>query len=96
MPEVQTLAGPRFAQYSALIQAALNGLGIGLVPALLVQGEIAEGALMSPCGTPVRVDQGHYLCYRADRLDLPAFAVFREWILQEGRKSRGAHSADWD
>lgn len=92
VPEVQTLAGPRFAQYSALIQAALSGLGIGLVPRLLVQGELAEGALLSPCGTPVAVDQGHYLCYRPDRLELPPFQAFREWIMEEGRKSRGVET----
>ena len=89
VPEVQTLAGPRFAQYSALIQAALNGLGIGLVPRLLVQEELAEGSLLIPCGTPVSLDQGHYLCYRPDRLELPAFAAFREWIMNEGKLSRG-------
>jgi DNA-binding transcriptional LysR family regulator len=89
VPEVQTLAGPRFAQYSALIQAALNGLGIGLVPELLVQNEVAEGLLVSPCGSPVHVDQGHYLCYRPDRLDQAAFAAFRAWILEEGARSRG-------
>ena len=86
--EVQTTAGPRFAQYSALIQAALNGLGVGLVPRLLVQDELADGSLASPCGKPVLVDQGHYLCYRPDRLELPAFAAFREWLLAEGRASR--------
>lgn len=87
--EAQTMAGPRFAQYSALIQAALNGLGIGLVPRLLVQQELADGSLESPCGRAVLVDQGHYLCFRPDRLELPAFAAFREWVLTEGRKSRG-------
>ena len=92
VPEVQTVAGPRFAQYSALIQAALNGLGIGLVPKLLVQEEFAEGSLLSPCGTPVGVNQGHYLCYRPDRLDLPAFAAFRAWLLDEGQKSRGVEA----
>ncbi len=48
VPEVQIVAGPRFAQYSALIQAALNGLGIGLVPKLLVQEELAEGLAAEP------------------------------------------------
>lgn len=90
VPEVQTAAGPRFAQYSALIQAALNGLGIGLVPRLLVQEELADGSLASPCGQPVLVDQGHYLCYRPDRLELPAFATFRAWLLDEGKRSRGS------
>ncbi len=90
VPEMHTLAGPRFAQYSSLIQAALSGLGIGLVPALLVQTEFAEGSLVNPFADPIVVDQGHYLCYRPDRLELPAFAAFRQWLLLEGARSRSA------
>jgi len=90
--EIQTLAGPRFAQYSSLIQAALNGLGIGLVPRLLVQEELAEGVLQMPCGNPVMLDQGHYLCYRPDRMNLPAFTAFREWLLAQGQASRGTET----
>ena len=41
-------AGPRFAQYSAIIQAARSGLGIGLVPRILVEDELAGGDLYSP------------------------------------------------
>ncbi|MCS4510298.1 LysR substrate-binding domain-containing protein [Xylophilus ampelinus] len=89
VPEAQAVAGPRFAQYSALIQAALNGLGIGLVPRLLVEDELREGSLLSPCGAPVSIDQGHYLCYRPDRLEPPAFAAFRAWLLTEGRRAGG-------
>ncbi|WP_198971701.1 LysR substrate-binding domain-containing protein [Xylophilus sp. ASV27] len=89
VPEIHTTAGPRFAQYSALIQAVQSGLGLGLVPRVLVEAELAEGTLRLPCGEPVTVDQGHYLCYRADRLHLPAFAAFREWVLGEGARSQG-------
>ena len=88
VPETQTIAGPRFAQYASLIQAAVNGLGIGLVPRILVQDELAEGTLLIPCGSPILVDQGHYLCYRSDRLTLPGFAVFRAWVLEQGIASR--------
>lgn len=87
--ETHTIAGPRFAQYSSLIQAVQSGLGLGLVPRLLVLDELAEGSLRIPCGAPVSVDQGHYLCYRADRLHLPAFAAFRSWLLAQGKMSRG-------
>lgn len=87
--EVHTLSGPRFVQYSSLIQAILSGLGIGLVPRILVQGELAEGTLVIPCGDPVMVDQGHYFCYRPDRLTMPGFKVFREWLLEQGVASRG-------
>ena len=53
----------------------------------MVPDELTDGSLLSPCGTSVRVDQRHYLCYRSDRLDLPTFVAFREWILDEGSKS---------
>ena len=71
-------------------QAARSGLGIGLVPRILVEDELAGGDLYSPCGASVVVDQGHYLCVRPDRLDLPAFGVFREWLLEQGALSREA------
>ena len=81
--ELLTLPGPRFAQYSALIQAVLSGLGIGLVPRLLVQDELAAGSLCIPCGDAMTFDQGHYLCYRPDRHDVPVFHAFRAWVLRE-------------
>ncbi len=81
--ELLMMPGPRFAQYSALIQAVLSGLGIGLVPRLLVQDELTAGALRIPCGEPMTFDQGHYLCYRPDRQDVPVFHAFRAWVLRE-------------
>ncbi|WP_028536990.1 LysR substrate-binding domain-containing protein [Paludibacterium yongneupense] len=80
---IDTLAGPRFAQYSAAIQAAVSGLGIALVPRMLVLDELAQGVLHCHCGEPVLVDQGHYLCFRPDRLETPAFSAFRAWIGRE-------------
>lgn len=82
--EVHTLAGPRFAQYSALIQAAVSGLGVGLVPRILVLDELSQGSLVVPCGEAAHIDQGHYLCFNANRLELPVFASFRDWILEQG------------
>ena len=76
-----TQEGPRFAQYSAIIQAALSSLGVALVPMVLVQEELASGSLVRPCGDPVAVGQGHYLCYRAESLALPRVATFRAWVL---------------
>ncbi len=77
-------AGPRFAQYSALIQAARCGLGLAFVPLVLVEDELASGALSAPLGDAIAVEHGHYLCYRPDRMQWPAFAALREWLLREG------------
>ncbi|ABE46246.1 transcriptional regulator, LysR family [Polaromonas sp. JS666] len=90
--DVHTLAGPRFAQYSALIQAVLSGLGIGLVPKILIEEELAEKRAIA-LGEVVVMDQGHYLCFMPNRLDRPIFAAFRTWILQEGKGSLSSDTA---
>jgi LysR family transcriptional regulator, glycine cleavage system transcriptional activator len=84
--ESSTLSGPRFAQYSAIIQASLSGLGISLVPRVLVEEELEVGKLVT-VGVPVSLEQGHYLCFDDSRLERPIFAAFRSWMLaQSGAK----------
>ena len=80
-------SGPRFAQYSAVIQAVVSGLGIGLVPRILVHEELMGSLVSVPCGDDIMVDQGHYLCFKAERTELPVLAAFRGWILAQARRS---------
>lgn len=73
--------GPRFAQYSAVIQAVVSGLGVAVVPHILVTEELANGTIvLPPCGVPMTMAQGHYLCFRPDRGEIPALAEFRRWL----------------
>ncbi|PAK11345.1 LysR substrate-binding domain-containing protein [Burkholderia ubonensis] len=83
--QMNALAGPRFEQYSVLIQAAQAGLGIALVPRFLILDNLAAGTLVEPFDAPVDVDaQGHYLCYAPERLETSeALRRFREWMLDE-------------
>ena len=78
--ETRILSGPRFAEYSAVIQAVLSGLGVGLVPRILVEEELYQGRAIA-FGESISVDQGHYFCFAADRLERPAFTAFRSWLL---------------
>lgn len=84
MNEIQILSGPRFAQYSAIIQAVLSGLGVGIVPNVLIEQELQEGRVVA-FGSPVDGGQGHYLCFRQERLERPVFAAFRS--LAAGRRT---------
>ncbi len=83
LEEIQILSGPRFVQYSAIIQAVLSGLGVGLVPRIFVEDEL-QGGQAVVFGDPIDVDQGHYLCYNAKRLERPVFSAFRDWLLEQG------------
>ena len=84
--ETQALFGPHFAQYSAVIQAVLSRLGIGLVPRFLVENQIQEGRIVV-ISTLIDEAQGHYLCYRSERIERPVFSTFRAWLLEQGGRS---------
>ncbi|WP_322064330.1 LysR substrate-binding domain-containing protein [Burkholderia ubonensis] len=77
-------SGPRFEQYSVLIQAAQTGLGLALVPVFLIGTLIDTALLVQPIDAPVELDnQGHYLCCTTDRLGTSsALRRFREWMLE--------------
>ena len=85
--QARVAAGPRFAQYSAIIQAARSGWASAWCRASWWRTNWLA-VTCTACGASVVVDQGHYLCVRPDRLDLPAFGVFREWLLEQGALSR--------
>lgn len=80
--EEETRDGPRFTQYSAVIQAAMSGLGVGLVPRILVSNELEEGRVIA-FSRFCYEDQGHYLCFRADKLERPALTAFRSWLHEQ-------------
>ncbi|KAG0185750.1 hypothetical protein DFQ28_008822 [Apophysomyces sp. BC1034] len=80
------LPGPRFAQYSAIVQAVRSGLGVGLVPQIIVEDELADGSVLS-LHPALDLDIGHYLCFRPDRLERPIFVAFHDWILGRGGRA---------
>lgn len=80
--EEKTQRGLRFAQYSAVIQAVMSGLGIALVPRFLVNAQLQDGraiAFSSFCYE----DQGHYICFRTEKLERPILSAFRLWLREQ-------------
>ncbi|MBS1227363.1 MAG: Transcriptional regulator, LysR family [Proteobacteria bacterium] len=80
--EEETQQGPRFTQYSAVIQAVMSGLGVALVPRVLVTTQLQEGRVLvfsSFCYER----QGHYLCFRPDKLERPVLSAFRSWLHEQ-------------
>lgn len=70
-------------QFSMMIQAAIAGLGVALLPSYLARPEIAEGRL-APILRPEVPGEGAYWLAWPDRRDAdPALARFRAWIAAE-------------
>ena len=72
-------SGPGFELTAHLIQAVVAGIGIGLVPRILVQDEIRAGTLVT-LFEPMESGSGYYLAYANRYQNLPSLMAFSEWL----------------
>ncbi len=79
------MAGPRYEQFSMQAAAAAAGLGVALMPTLLVEEELASGALVPACKER-RPGRGYYLVRPDLGEEPPALRRFRAWLLEEVRR----------
>jgi DNA-binding transcriptional LysR family regulator len=78
--EPTALPGPAFDQFTTMIQAALHGLGVALLPDYLTQTERAAGQLVSASDAAPVTLGAYVLVWPADRAVSPALAAFRDWL----------------
>jgi DNA-binding transcriptional LysR family regulator len=74
--------GPSFELTSHLIQAVRAGIGIGLVPRILVADELANSELIS-LDLPFASQRSYYLTYPPRNEMLPSLIAFRTWLLEQ-------------
>jgi LysR family glycine cleavage system transcriptional activator len=75
------LSGPRYELFSMTTAAAIHGLGVALVPRLLIEDELARGDLVVACDRALRDERAYYLVTPV-RGDAPsALGLFREWLV---------------
>jgi len=83
--------GPRFEQFHMVIQAAIAGLGLALLPRFLIQDELTSGRLVVAVDHPVESgDHAYYLVHPARKTDLRRVVLFREWLLEQCGNEAGA------
>lgn len=81
---LDVLRGPKFDQFQSVVQAVIAGLGVALVPKVLVEQEIARGTLTQPLGAAlgVTIERGYWLCYPDTHAQLGTLRSFCRWLLQ--------------
>lgn len=70
-----------FEQFSTIAQAAVAGLGAGLLPKFLISRELAQNELEIIVDEPLQSDYGYYLISPNDQFDYEPAVAFRTWIL---------------
>jgi LysR family glycine cleavage system transcriptional activator len=76
--------GPRFEHHQRALAAAIAGLGVAVLPAFVVDDELAKGRVVEAFAqSRVRTGKGYWLAYPERRATLPALRAFRAWLLRE-------------
>ena len=76
----QALSGPRYELFSMTAAAATHGLGVALVPRLLIEAELARGDLVVACNKPLKGERSYYLVTPERGEDKPALLAFGLWL----------------
>ncbi|WP_180862829.1 LysR substrate-binding domain-containing protein [Cupriavidus pauculus] len=73
--------GTQYNLVTFALKAAEAGLGAALVPDYAVADSLREGRVVQLNRASVPSRRGYYLIRRADRADVPAVKVLREWLM---------------
>jgi len=76
----RALDGPRYELFSMLAQAATLGMGVALIPPLLIEAELASGQLVVACPRALPGERAYYLVQPAQQAPSPALAAFGAWL----------------
>ncbi len=81
------LAGPRYELFSMTAAAAVHGLGVALVPRLLVEQELQQGELCAACVRQPAGERAYYLVTPERGEQRAALAHFQRWLLDKAAPS---------
>ena len=78
---INGVTGPRYELFSMLIDAAIAGLGMALVPRIYVEAELATGVLVTPWHPQAAINKRFVLITQATAD--PVLQAFAGWLLAE-------------
>jgi DNA-binding transcriptional LysR family regulator len=88
------MVGARFELFTMLAQAAMQGLGVALIPPMLIEEELASGRLIAPVVHRYVSEKAYYLIYPEHETETTPLAEFREWLVGEAARYRGEYGLE--
>jgi DNA-binding transcriptional LysR family regulator len=86
-PDLRPRKVTRIDYYTLVLRAAISGHGLALVPAQLVEGELASGQLVNPAGLGYEAQDSYWFTVPTDRKASAALTAFRCWLEDQVRRS---------
>jgi LysR family transcriptional regulator, glycine cleavage system transcriptional activator len=81
------ITGTSFTDTNALMEAAVAGQGIALGRLSFTRSDILAGKLVRLSEHSLRVSYCHYAVYPISSESNPALAAFRDWLVEEARRT---------
>ncbi len=79
--DICAVNGARYELFTMLIEAAIAGLGVALIPRYMVKNHLDNGKLQIPIDLSLPEQTGYYLVYPEENANLPTLQAFRSWLL---------------
>lgn len=70
-----------------VVESAMNDGGVGIMDLRLFPEEVKSGRLVAPFKTSVRSGRSYFLVSRAEEIEIPRIAAFREWVIEQFAKT---------
>ena len=86
------MSGSRFELFSMVSQAAVHGLGVGLVPRFLVEQELASQRLVPLAEHEFASHRSYLLLYPEAHQSNTALQLFRQWLESEAARYRATQT----
>jgi len=84
---LQERDGARYDLLSMALNAALAGIGVGLLPDFVAESAVAEKRLLRLSQASWCPSRAYHLSYPAQQAELPTLQRFRDWVVAEARAS---------
>jgi DNA-binding transcriptional LysR family regulator len=75
------LSGPRYELFSMTAMAAAHGMGVALIPRMLIEPELASGELVIACMRPLVGERSYFLVTPEQPEEGAALTAFRGWLM---------------
>ncbi|MEP7456362.1 LysR substrate-binding domain-containing protein [Phyllobacterium sp. SB3] len=79
--------GPYFSDATMMLEACVEGQGIGLATFFLVERDLLSGRLVCPVNLAIEIGEGFHFTVNGNDNERPASRVFREWLAETAKIS---------
>lgn len=84
------MTGPRYELFSMQVVAAVQCLGIALIPRFLIEEELRTKQLIEVARHEFLSDRSYFLFYPERKAEKPSLSIFRNWIEEAAKDYRNS------